>query len=348
MSLFSSHADSYLGVDFGTQSIKVIELHVIKDKPHLANYGWVNVTNTKEVPDEYDGDYAKRLNDALKVLFAQMKPKTHKATVAIPSFNGLVMIVDFPRMSEKEVASAIKFESRKYIPASLEEVNVSWEILDKEEKEGENKPTMQVLLVAAPKSEVQYYDSLFEGVDVKIDSLELESFSVVRSIIGNTAGRFLLVDIGAKTTNIVLVEDTIVHVSRSVDIGGADMTNAVMQSMNITRERAIALKEGGDNFFTGPTRVAFPSLNFIVNEIKRVLSSQKSDVIESLVLCGGGAELVGLPEYLGQNTGLKVTMGNPLSHIICDENNSGKIKELRSSFAVAIGLALRSMEEDAK
>jgi type IV pilus assembly protein PilM len=356
MSLFSSHADSYLGVDFGTQSIKAVELKVVKGKPHLLNYAWVNVTSVKEVPDEYDGNYAKRLSDALKEMFAQMKPRTRKAVVAIPSFNGLVMIVDFPRMSEKDVANAIKFESRKYIPASLDEVNVSWEILEEERSKEKGKDekkstknessTMKVLLVAAPKSEVQYYDSLFEGTNVKINSLELEAFSLVRSVIGNTQGRFLLVDIGAKTTNIVLIEDGIVHVSRSVDIGGADMTNAIMQSMNITRDRAIALKEGGDNFFTGPTRVGFSSLDFVTNEIKRVLSSQKSDVVESLVLCGGGSKLNGLPEQLAQMTGLKVTRGNPLSRIVYDEQKSGKIKELSSSFAVAIGLALRAIEEE--
>lgn len=353
MSLFSSSSGTYLGVDFGTQSIKAVELRVVKGKPHLVNYGWVNVTNVKEIPDEYDGDYAKRLKDALKELFVQMKPRTRKATVAIPSFNGLVMIVDFPRMTEKEVANAIKFESRKYIPASLDEVNVSWEVLDDEEEDEEGdkskkdkkSSTMKVLLVAAPKSEVQYYDSLFEGSDVKIDLLELESFSLARSIIGNTEGRFLLVDIGAKTTNIVLIEDGTVYVSRSVDIGGADMTNAIMQSMDITRDRAVALKEGGDNFFTGATKVSFPSLNFVANEIKRVLSSQKSDAIESLVLSGGGANLVGLPEYLGQITGLKVTMGNPLSHIVYDDQNSGRFKELGNGLAVAIGLALRSVEE---
>ncbi|PID52650.1 MAG: hypothetical protein CR972_00700 [Candidatus Moraniibacteriota bacterium] len=363
MSLFSSHADSYLGVDFGTQSIKAVELKMIKDKPHLLNYAWVNVTNIKEVPDEYDGDYAKRLSGALKQLFAELKPKTKKAIVAIPSFNGLVMIVDFPRMSEKEVADAIKFESRKYIPASLDEVNVSWEILDKEKEKNKNKKknkekgeekkrkkeknnqTMRVLLAAAPKSEVQYYDSMFEDTNVRIDLLELESFSLARSIIGNTQGRFLLVDIGAKTTSIVLIEDGIVHVSRSVDIGGVDMTNAIMQGMQITRERAIALKEGGGDFFNGATKIGFPSLNFVVNEINRVLNSQKSNVVESLVLCGGGSKLTGLPEQMAQMTGLKVTIGNPLSHIVYDENKSGNIKELSPSFAVAIGLALRAIEE---
>lgn len=344
MGFFSSGSGHFLGVDFGTQSIKAVELKMSKGKPYLVNYAWVNVTSVKEVPDAYDNDYAKLLSDALKELLSQMKPTTKKAIVAIPSFNGLVMIVDFPRMSEKDVASAIKFESRKYIPASLDEVNVSWEVLDEEERDKE-KPTMKVLLVAAPKSEVTYYDSLFKDSSVVIDSLELESFSLSRSIIGNTKGRFLLVDMGAKTTNIVLVEDGVVHVSRSVDIGGSDLTNAMVQSLNISRDRAIAMKESGENFFTGATKVGFPSLDFVANEINRVLDTQKSDVVESLVLCGGGSLLAGLPEYMAKITGLKVTMGNPLSRVIYDEAVSGNIKNLAPSFSVAIGLALRGIED---
>ena len=347
MSFFSSHSGYYLGVDFGTQSIKAIELKYVKGKAHLSNYGMVNVTNVKEVPDAYDGDYAKKLSDALKKMFSEMKLKTNKAVVAIPSFNGLVMIVDFPRMDEKDVASAIRFESRKYIPASLDEVNVSWEVLE-ESEDDRTKPTMKVLLVAAPKSEVQYYDSLFHATDVQIDSLELESFSLVRSIVGNTKGRFILVDIGANTTNIVLIIDGIVQVSRSVDIGGADITNVIMQSLNISRERAVILKEGGENFFTGATRVGFPSLNYVASEITRVLDTQKSDVIESLILCGGGSLLTGLPEFLGQLTNLPVTIGNPLSRVVYDENMSGDIKELGGAFAVAIGLALRDIEDKKK
>ncbi len=344
MGFFSSHSEYFLGVDFGMQSIKAVELKVIKGKPHLFNYGFVNVTNAKEVPDAYDKDHAQRLEDALSQMLSQMKPQAKTATVAIPSFNGLVTIVDFPRMNEKDIANAIQFESRKYIPASLDEVNVSWEILKEDEKEAK-KPTMRVLLVAAPKSEVKYYDNLFKGVNISIDSLELESFSIVRSVIGNTQGRFVLVDFGAKTTNIVLIEDGVVCVNRSVDIGGYDITSAMMQSLNITRERAIALKESDENFFTGVTKIGFPSLNYVANEIKRVLSAQKSDKIEALVLCGGASKLVGLPEYFKQLTGLNVTTGNPLSHILYDEQNSGNMKALSGEFAVALGLALRGVEE---
>ncbi len=361
MSFFSSKSDYALGVDFGTQSIKAVELKKIKDKIYLSNYAWVNVTNVKEVPDAYDKDYTKRLSDALGEMFSQMKPNVKESTVAIPSFNGLVTVVDFPKMSEKEVADAIQFESRKYIPASLDEVNVSWEILkdknavnDKNSKKGdknaandkkEESTTMKVLLAAAPKSEVKYYDGLFDKKGITINSLELESFALVRSVIGNAKGRFVLVDFGAKTTNIVLVEDSVVHVNRSVDIGGADITNAIMKSMGISRDKALSLKEGGENYFTGAAKIGFPSLNYVSNEIKRVLGTQKSEKIESIVLCGGASKLTGLSEYLNKITGLPVTVGNPLSHIVYDENNSGNIKELGGSFAVAIGLALREFDE---
>lgn len=343
MGLFSSHAAYSLGVDFGTQSIKAVELRNVKGKAHLSNYATVNVTDLKEVPSEYNDDYAKRLSDALAALFVQMKPKTKKAVVSIPSFNGLVVIVDFPRMKERDIASAIKFESRKYIPASLDEVNVSWEILEETEEE-KAKPTMKVLLVAAPKSEVQYYDGLFQGTGIQIDSLELEAFSIVRSVVGTTRGRFVLVDIGARTTNVVLVQNGVVHMSRSVDVGGADATTAIMESLQISYERALALKEGGDNFFTGPTRVSFAAFGAIASEVKRVLDTQRSDRADSLVLSGGGGQLTGLDEYFAETTGLHVVKGNPLSRVVYDPATSGMLQQRASSLTVAIGLALRDIE----
>jgi type IV pilus assembly protein PilM len=365
MSFFSSKSETFLGIDFGMQSIKAVELKLVKDKPQLLNYAYVNVTADKEAPDEYNKDHAKLLKDALDQLLKEMKPLSKQAIVAIPSFNGLVTVVDFPRMSEKEVAEAIKFESRKYIPASLDEVNISWEIIedktnkdsDKDNKKNkkdkkdrsknkyEKSETMRVVLVAAPKSEVKYYDELFKDVNISIATLELESFSLVRSVVGNTKGRFLVVDMGAKTTNIVLVENGIVYVNRSVDVGGVNVTNAIMQSMNISRDRAIELKEGGENLFTGVTKIKFSSLNYIANEIARVLNSQKSDKIESMILCGGSAQLMGLPEYMASITKLPVTLGNALSRVVYDEKKSGYIKEKNGQFAVAIGLALRGTEE---
>lgn len=344
MGFFSSRSAYSLGVDFGTQSIKAVELRNVKGKAHLSNYATVNVTDIKkEVPAEYNDDYTKRLSGALAELFAHMKPKTKQAIVSIPSFNGLVVIVDFPRMQERDIASAIKFESRKYIPASLDEVNVSWEILE-ETEEDKAKPTMKVLLVAAPKSEVQYYDGLFQGTGMQIESLELEAFSIVRAIIGGTRGRFALVDIGARTTNVILVQDSVVHMSRSVDVGGADMTTAIMEGLNISYDRALALKEGGDNFFTGPTRVNFAALGAIANEVKRVLDAQQANTVDSLVLSGGGAQLTGIDEYFAQTTGLHVVKGNPLSRVVYDPATSGFLPERATSFTVAIGLALRDSE----
>lgn len=343
MGLFSSRSAYSLGVDFGTQSIKAVELRSVKGKAHLSNYATVNVTDLKEVPSEYNDDYTKRLSGALAALFTQMKPKTKRAIVSIPSFNGLVVIVDFPRMREKDIASAIKFESRKYIPASLDEVNVSWEILEETEEE-KAKPTMKVLLVAAPKSEVQYYDGLFQGTGIQIDSLELEAFSIVRAVVGGTQGRFVVVDIGARTTSVILVQDGVVHMSRSVDVGGADVTTAIMEGLNISYDRARTLKEGGENFFTGPTRVNFASLGAIANEVKRVLDTQRSNVVDSLVLSGGGAQLVGIDEYFSQTAHVHVVKGNPLSRVVYDPTMSGFLPDRAISFTVAIGLALRDSE----
>jgi len=351
----SQNEQYYVGVDFGTRSVKAVEIRVKKDKPELVNYGWVTLDQVASHPIDVAAvaagattdtpDYAELLRRALKLLLEGVDPKAKNVNVAIPAFNGLVMTVDFPLMSDEELAQAIQYEARKYIPTSLEDVNISWDRarVDKEAKK------MQVILVAAPKSEVQYYDNLFEGTNVKVDALELETFALVRSLVGADKGRYLLLDIGSKTTNLVYVEDGLVQLNRNIDVGGTDLTSTIAENLNISVKRAQEMKEGGKNFFSGPMPLVFPSLDYIVGEVNRVLGSQKSDAIDAIILSGGSARFGGLVDYISKATNLKVTIGNPLSRVVIDPKVAQYVeKKTGSGLSVAIGLALRAAENTDK
>ncbi len=350
----SQNEDYYVGVDFGTRSVKAVEIRTKKDKVELVNYGWVTLDQVANDPvdvsavangqEQGSPDYAELLRRALRALLASVDPKATNVNVAIPAFNGLVMTVDFPLMNDAELAQAIQYEARKYIPTSLEDVNISW---DRTSVDEANKK-MKVILVAAPKSEVQYYDNLFEGTDVKVDSLELETFALVRSLVGNDKGRYILLDVGSKTTNLVLVEDGNVHLNRNIDVGGTDLTSTIAENLNIDPKRAHEMKEGGKNFFSGPMPIMFPSLDYIIGEVQRILAMQEGGAaIDAIVLSGGSAKLAGLVEYVAAATNLKVTIGNPLSRVVMDPKVARYVEEKTgSALAVAIGLALRSAEKN--
>lgn len=341
--LFGSHSksdDYHVGVDFGTRSIKLVELQLIKNKPHLTNYGEVFLDDAKEALDSFQGDYTVLLTTALGALLKQVKPKVKVVNVAIPAFNGLVMMVDFPQMKEEELAQSIQFEARKYIPTSLDDVNISWEII-----QNDGKGPMKVLLVAAQKSDVQYYNSLFDHTGITVDVLELETFALVRATVGEESGRFLLVDIGAKTTNLVLAQNGSVLVNRNIDVGGIDLTSAIADNMQISLDRAREMKEAKRNFFNGPMPITFPSLGYTVKEVQRIIT-QTDDAVDGIILCGGGGKMEGLTNFFAQATNVPVRLGNPMSRVVISQDISAHVESsLGTSFTIALGLALGSIEK---
>lgn len=354
LSLFSGKSESsFVGIDIGTRSIKAIELQNRKNKPYLVNYGWVDlISDAAPLTDATQGDFQQRMRTALEQLIASLQTKAQSANVSIPGFNGLVLMIDFPKMEESEIEQAIQFEARKYIPASLDEINISWEIVPEDvddtsnEVEKKDSNVMKVLLVAAPKSEVQHYDELFEGMQLTVDTLELETFSLVRSLVGNDQGVFVIVDIGAKTTNLILVRNGIVQINRNVDVGGRDITNTIADALNISAERATTYKEGGKDFLTNVgSSVTFPSLDFIVSEVGRIIAAYGSpEDINSIILSGGSAKMKGVDHYFEKTANVKTIVGNPWSHVACDDEIRSYVEEkIGSSFAVAIGLALKEM-----
>lgn len=352
----------FIGVDFGTSSIKVTELSYKDQQAFLENYGivdldWVN--NAIKKGDLGNLSYEQKLNSALKKLLEKMNMISGTAYVSIPGFSGLITILEMPEMQDEELAKAIQFEAHKYIPSSLDEVSMSWEII--EHINSDNVPLEQtigkgdgkkikVLLVAAPKRDIEHYDRLVSDTKLKVGAIELETFSIVRSLIGDDSGNFLVLDIGARATNIILVEKGVVIVNRNIDAGGNEITAAISDSMNISKQRAESFKKGEKDLLNSKeSYLVIPVLEFIASESKRIISAyklkNKDARIDGILLSGGTSKMKGLEEYFTRALETNVTIGNPWKRVSTDGEIALLTKDLGVSFSVAIGLALRGMEE---
>lgn len=338
----------FLGIDFGTASIKAVELSIKDGHPVLINYGQVSLADLEKGTPPQGRSYDEEITIHLKTLLEQMKPKGHSAYVAMPAFIGLISLIEFPLMEESELQEAIRFEAHKYIPSSLDEVALSWEVVGLQDAPGEGGK-MEILLVAALNKEVARYEQHVASAALKLDFLELETFSIVRSIAGHDPGLTLVIDIGSRATNLVLVENGLVKVSRNLDVGGRDITRVLAESLNITEERAKTLKKSDKDFLTSPeSALVFPALQMIASEAERMLLSyhaKHSDVqCKSIVLSGGTARFVGLAQYYSNILKLPVTIGDPWKNVEYDPRLAKKISEFGSSFSVALGLALRGTD----
>ena len=351
----------FIGVDFGTSAIKVAAFLYKDQKFFLENYGiidldWFNNLNQKG--DLKDLPFEQKLNSALKKLLEKMQLTSGTAYISIPGFNGLITILDLIDMPDEELEKAIKFEAQKYIPGSLDEVVMSWEVIERinnnllpeqaTEKIGGKK--MRVLLVAAPKKDIEHYNRLVSNTKLKVEAVELETFSIARSLVGDDNGIFLIIDIGARATNIILVEKGTVIINRNIDAGGNEITAAISDNMNISKQRAESFKKGEKDFLNSKeSYIVIPILEFITSESKRILTAyrlkNKNVRIDGVLLSGGTSKMKGIEQYFTSSLETAVTLGNPWRKIVAEGETALLIKNLGISFSVAVGLALRGMEE---
>ena len=169
--MFGLGKKSILGVDIGSSIIKIVEIETRGKKPFLKNYAWARIDKYLRNDEIFSSSSSDVLAALIKEVFKKGKFKTKKSNIAVPSFSGLITLIDMPEsIKDGDFKEAIKYEAHKYVPTSLDEVVLSWDVVenknvsDEKGKEAETredkKGKIQVLLVAASKMKVARYEEI--------------------------------------------------------------------------------------------------------------------------------------------------------------------------------------------
>lgn len=339
-----------VGVDVGTASVKVVELERGSTGPRLATYGLIELES--DVIRNNSADMQKVVTTAINEITKQAQVQSKRAVSSLPGFSVFTSLIDLPKMTDKELSQAIKYEAKRYVPIPLDNMVLDWKVVnvrDVTTKEGLGSTSMQVLLTAAPKALVDRYVGIFRGTTLKLVGLETEAFALTRSLIGNDRSPILVLDIGSSATDVIVAANGFPVLNRTLEAGGKVLTETIAQSLNVSLARAEQFKRDlGINQHGQPLPPAIQSvLARIVGEIQNTLklyygkpSSQK---IAKIVLTGGASQLGGLSKYLEEEINIKTFVGNPWARIAYPEALARILQEIGPNFAVAIGLALREM-----
>jgi type IV pilus assembly protein PilM len=355
--LFGGKPKTCLGIDIGTSSIKVVQLKRSEGRYKLETYGELQTYG-----------YLERLNDPfqtknlqlLESQVAEMLGKimkeagitTKKVALSIPIFSSFISVVDLAPMSEKELSHALVFESKRYIPVSLDEVKIDWEVIDKQVADSKDLFKFRVLLVAVPKEVITKYLRIARNLGLEVLALELENFSYTRSLVGNDLSTTCVLDFGARSTSFTIVDKGFIQMSHSLDIAGTELTKALAHSMGIDFKRAeIYKKERGlDHKELEAGReikeVILTLIDKIIFEIERAIASYESKTkrkVAKLILSGGSGNLFGLDEYLKNKLKIDIISGNPWAKVVYPSIIEPALKEIAPKFAVAVGLAMREI-----
>jgi len=128
MGLFKSKTSSYLGLDFGTSSIKLVELENVSGRPRLVTYGSVEI-DTNVSRDDAKADQAK-VASILKALIQRTGAHSRASIAALPNFSVFSSVISLPELSEKQLTEAVQWEAKKFVPMPIENVVLDWKIIN--------------------------------------------------------------------------------------------------------------------------------------------------------------------------------------------------------------------------
>lgn len=355
---------SALGVDFGSSSVKVVQLRKSHGYAVLETYGELSV-----------GPYGKadignavklsvsRMAEALTDVLRESKVTSRDCGVAIPISSSFVTTVELPLVDDRQFAQMVPIEARKYIPVPITEVALDWWVIPKESGAisnpfGEHPDTeiksgrmVEVLLAVIHNDAIRGYQDLVKSAGLTSSFYEVEIFSTIRAALGQETAPVMILDMGAATTKLYIVDRGIVKSSHAINRGSQDITLSLARALNLSVKEAELLKRNVGLDTTNRKDVyetASTTLSYILSEANRVIFNYESRTgqrLNKVLLTGGGVLLKDFHIFAQKFFETEAVMADPFSKVQSPAFLRSILQTAGPEFAVAIGLALRKLQE---
>ncbi len=353
---------SVLGIDIGSSSVKVIQLKKKNGKAVLETYGEValgpyantDLGRSSVLP-------ADKIAEAVKDVLKESNTTTADCGMSISIGSSFVVFIKIPTADEKNLADMIPLEARKYIPVPISEVTLDWWAMPKDEstvsefqngaKVEEDKST-EVLLVVISNDALAKNKDIQKLASLNVSFSEVEIFSTMRAALDPSLAPQMIMDFGAGSTKVFIVERGILKASHVINRGSQDITLAISKSLDIPFvdaekiKRENGIEENKSN--PGVSEVSSVTMDYIFAETGRFILDyyKKSDKkISKIILTGGGALLKGVKEKAQNSFETPVEVANPFSKIAYPAFLEEVLRVAGPEFTVAIGLAIRKLQE---
>jgi type IV pilus assembly protein PilM len=326
-----------VGLDIGSHSIKVASIFKESDKPLLTAY------NVKQIP--FSGEQPVNEGQLIKEALSEVGINPSEVNISLSGSNVIVRFISLPKMTKDQLENAMIFEAERYIPFNINEVILDFIIIDDAE-EGQ----MNVLLAAAKRDFVQGRIELFQKLGIDIGIIDVSAFAAFNAFtsantVADDKGTAFL-DLGHSQTNVLVTTGSIPRFTRVIQIGGSDITRAIVEDMGVDRQKADELRvNGGGEDSEKVDQSVFAVLDELVKEMRLSFGyfENKHNTPVSDVYCSGGMiSQKGLVEYLQEKMGMQFNVWNPIAGVnIAESIPEESTNAVSAQLAVSIGLALR-------
>ena len=352
--LFRRTSQPMLGIDISASNVKLVELVPgTKAGIRLERYAIESIERGAIV----DGNIEKpeAVADALTRAIRRTGTKTKLAAMALPSSAVISKRITLPAgLMEEDYETQVETEASQYIPFSIDEVNLDFQILGPA-LQGDD---VEVLLAASRKEKVDDRVAIAEMAGLKPIVIDVEPYAARAAIDHVTGylpnhgdGMILAVfDIGQQTTNLTVVLNGLTIFERDQTFGGSQLTEDIVRLYGLTLEEAELKKKSGDLPDNYASVLLAPFIEQGATEVARSLqffyTSTPYTRVDRIFLAGGCAVTAGFAEAIAERTQVPTEIMSPFQGM----EVAGGIRERQlrldaPALMVGCGLAMRRFDE---
>jgi type IV pilus assembly protein PilM len=348
-----------VGLDISDLSVKIVQLDALCDSYRVRSF------SESSLPPGCVSDGEITNADAVVAAIRRAwekgypkHPKTRRVVCSIPETKGFLRLLSMPKLSPTEMREAIVWELEENIPLPTEDAYFDFQIvkpLKSKEDSISDKENVSVLVVAVAKTVADSFLETLEKAGLDVIGMELESLAQARCLLPDDgeSKTSLIVDIGDRRSSLSVAIGGTIAFTSSTHLSSQMITDAFSKQFNISPQKAERMKiEQGigspvdrDAFF----RAAEPVLENLLQQIRHTIEFVASaplyaKTIDTIILCGGGANTKGLSLYFSRSTGIPTEIGNPWTNISFGKSLPPLSRNDSVRYSTAIGLALQSMD----
>jgi type IV pilus assembly protein PilM len=344
-------------LDLGMQTVSLAEFHKLPDgglslhafqESELIADPSADATRPAQIQEA-----VRELREALKV------PTKHPVNFCLPAQSVFSRFVKLPGGSPEDVSGIIAFEAQQNVPFPIDEVVWDYQIMG-EQRDG----SWDVALVAIKSDQLsEVADSVSRGglKPTVIDLAPMAVFNAFRFNYPEASGCSLLIDIGARTTNLIFAEGGRVF-SRSIPVGGNSISAAVAKELNqdITVAEKLKIQKGFVSLGGAYAEPADPTEARIAKVVRNTMTRLHAEIARSIsfyrtsqagsqpvrvILCGGTVSLPYMVEFFSEKLQTPIEFFNPLKNVtVTSEAVAETLSAKAHTVGELVGVALRSLE----
>ena len=350
--MFKNPKKNLVGLDIGSSSVKAVELTKKGSSLQLVNLGFENLQTDTIV----DGQIMElnNVSNVISSIFNEHQIRTPRVAAGVSGHSVIVKNIVLPAMSQEDLQESFSWHAEEHIPFDIADVNLDYELTSK------SSESLQVLMAACKSDKIANVKQAIQLAGKYPVIIDVDAFALQNCYEVNYDPRpgevVALLNIGASTMNINILNGTRSVFARDASVGGSQYTSLLQKELGLSFEQAEGVKRGmalPDGVEPRPIQPIIETVSDILAlevrktmDFYRATAEEGEAAIQKILLAGGGSKLPGLAEYLAKRFEIPVEVFNPFRQIEVDDKkfDPDYMREIVPEMAVAVGLALRGVE----